>query len=247
VYVLFEAKSRSDPLVAFQLLRYMVRIWERALRSGEGLVPIIPVVVYHGRERWRIGQDFQDLYDGPEAQRGYWPSFSYQLSDVSVSGGTELVGALWLQAVLAALRHITSPNLATRLAEMMTWMSSAEGVPGLAEMWQALVNYVFFGNEAVSEADVKAALEIGFAGRGEAMMSTVVEKYIQQGRQEGRQEGERRGVLASIEVVLQLRFGADGLSLMPAIAAIEAVSQLLKVQAALITAMNIDDVRRVIA
>lgn len=35
VYVLFEHKSGPDKLVALQLLRYMTRVWEAALREGE--------------------------------------------------------------------------------------------------------------------------------------------------------------------------------------------------------------------
>ena len=49
VYILLEHKSHAEPLVAFQLLRYLVRIWEQSLREGSGgrLAPIIPMVVYH--------------------------------------------------------------------------------------------------------------------------------------------------------------------------------------------------------
>jgi predicted transposase/invertase (TIGR01784 family) len=48
VYLLFEHKSFADPWVAFQLLRYMVRIWEQSRRRDPQapLVPIIPIVVY---------------------------------------------------------------------------------------------------------------------------------------------------------------------------------------------------------
>ena len=49
IYVLFEHKSQPEPLVAFQLLRYMVRKWERSAARGRGTLPIIiPLVVYHG-------------------------------------------------------------------------------------------------------------------------------------------------------------------------------------------------------
>jgi len=59
VYMLFEHKSYPEPQIAFQLLKYMVRIWERAVRDKRVLAPIVPVVVYHGSERWRIGCNFQ--------------------------------------------------------------------------------------------------------------------------------------------------------------------------------------------
>jgi len=48
IYLLFEHKSYPDRWVAFQLLRYMVRIWENELRQAGSFSPIIPLVVYHG-------------------------------------------------------------------------------------------------------------------------------------------------------------------------------------------------------
>ncbi|MEA3415136.1 MAG: Rpn family recombination-promoting nuclease/putative transposase [Thermodesulfobacteriota bacterium] len=57
VYILFEHKSYQEPLTAFHLLRYMVKIWEMSLKNGEtpGFPVIIPLVFYHGEKRWRAG------------------------------------------------------------------------------------------------------------------------------------------------------------------------------------------------
>lgn len=50
LYLLFEHKSYVAPYVPFQVLRYMVRLWERQIITFSGLFcPIIPVVFYHGR------------------------------------------------------------------------------------------------------------------------------------------------------------------------------------------------------
>lgn len=80
VYLLFEHKSYPAALVAFQLLRYMVRIWEEMLREQPeaGLRPIIPLVLYHGRTQWHVHQNFGSLLQGPEALRIYWPEFNYE-------------------------------------------------------------------------------------------------------------------------------------------------------------------------
>lgn len=57
LYVLFEHKSGPDELTAFQLLRYMVRIWEDFLKNqpdAKRLPPIVPVVVHHGAAGWTV-------------------------------------------------------------------------------------------------------------------------------------------------------------------------------------------------
>lgn len=64
VYVLFEHKSAPDEWVAFQLLRYLVRIWEQSLSEGAKKLPVIfPLVLYHGRTRWKIRPQFSALTD----------------------------------------------------------------------------------------------------------------------------------------------------------------------------------------
>ncbi|MCB0065316.1 MAG: hypothetical protein KDE19_24495 [Caldilineaceae bacterium] len=52
-------------------------------------------------------------------------------------------------------------------------------------------------------------------------MATAAEQWVERGKQEGivigKQEGERNGLLAAIELGLELKFGATGLQLLPAI------------------------------
>jgi hypothetical protein len=62
IYILFEHKSKSDQWIAFQLLRYEIKIWEPIARRREGkLPPIFPMVFYHGQERWNAPRDFVGL------------------------------------------------------------------------------------------------------------------------------------------------------------------------------------------
>lgn len=69
IYLLFEHKSASERMVVFQLLRYMVRIWEQSLKQNEipPLLPIIPIVVYHGKTGWKAKTTFRSFIEAPEA------------------------------------------------------------------------------------------------------------------------------------------------------------------------------------
>jgi predicted transposase/invertase (TIGR01784 family) len=71
-YLLFEHKSRPHPLIALDLLRYMVGIWGQAVKSGQGvpLPLILPIVLYHGRREWQIATDFGSLFDIPPGSAG---------------------------------------------------------------------------------------------------------------------------------------------------------------------------------
>ena len=110
VYVLFEHKSYPDPLTPFQLLRYLVRIWEQELRQGaESLTPVIPLVVYHGLRAWPVGEHFGALFAGPEPLRAYWPEFRFQVYDLSAYGDEEIRGAALLQGMLLLLKYQLFP------------------------------------------------------------------------------------------------------------------------------------------
>jgi len=63
VYLLLEHKSTPERLTPLQLLEYMVRIWLQLTRQGVRQLPeIVPIVVYHGQSRWRVAQDFAELF-----------------------------------------------------------------------------------------------------------------------------------------------------------------------------------------
>ncbi len=70
IYVLFEHQSTVDALMAFRLLQYMVRIWERHHQDHpehKRLPPIVPVVLHHSRSGWSASTTFEGLLDVDEA------------------------------------------------------------------------------------------------------------------------------------------------------------------------------------
>ncbi|MDD2235434.1 MAG: Rpn family recombination-promoting nuclease/putative transposase, partial [Desulfitobacteriaceae bacterium] len=56
MYFLFEHKSYQSPLTALQLLKFMIAIWElKTNKEKQKKLPIIiPLIVYHGENRWNI-------------------------------------------------------------------------------------------------------------------------------------------------------------------------------------------------
>lgn len=54
--------------MAFQLLRYKVRIWEEERLKTGTISPILGVVVYHGIVKWTIPQTFAALFRPKEDQ-----------------------------------------------------------------------------------------------------------------------------------------------------------------------------------
>ncbi len=129
VYVLFDHKSYYDPLVGFQLLRYMVRIWERSLRKREAraLPVIIPVVIYHGRGRWKARSSFDELFEAGDEFRDVVPFFRYQLCDLRRYSDDDIKGVVLSKVAFLALKHVFSDDLSERLPGILSLLGELSG------------------------------------------------------------------------------------------------------------------------
>lgn len=64
---------------------------------------------------------------------------------------------------------------------------------------------------------------------------------MQQGMQQGKEFGLREGLLAAIELGLNLKFGVPGLDLMPRISQIQDATRLKATKEALLTVKAVDE------
>jgi predicted transposase/invertase (TIGR01784 family) len=186
VYLLLEHKSSPDVWVALQLLRYMVRIWERAQRQKvKRLPPVIPLVVYHGRSEWQVGQGFDSLFEGPESLRPYWPSFRYELQDLTHYSDAEVQMGLLARATVLLFRHIFDPRLSDRLMDIMRLMSELADEKTALEYLKVTLRYLSTAAENVTAETMRTAIEGAFDKRGGGMMTTLAEKWLEQGLEQG--------------------------------------------------------------
>jgi RNase P/RNase MRP subunit POP5 len=194
--MLFEHKSFSDPLISLHLLRYMVRIWEHALKQGEArpLPPIIPVVIYHGRVQWRVGLEFCNLFNLPGELEGLVPNFQYLLCDLSRYNDEEIKGAVTLRAGLLLLKHIFSEDLGERLPGILKLLSSLLEKRSGLEYLETILRYVASGSDKIREEDIESAVREVLRKNGGDIMPTVAEKWIEQGMQQGMQQGVEQGM-----------------------------------------------------
>ena len=142
IYVLLEHKSYPDLSTPFQLLRYEVRIWDRDWRNGEELRPIIPLVLYHGRERWGVVRDFGGLFAGDEVLRPYWPRFRYELLDLSAYSDEEIHGAAHLQIGLLVMKYVFDPALHEHLADIFALFDDLSGSRTALEYLRTVLYYM---------------------------------------------------------------------------------------------------------
>jgi predicted transposase/invertase (TIGR01784 family) len=198
VYVLLEHKSYPEPLIAFHLLRYMVEIWNLLLKQrkgGEKLPPVIPVVLYHGRAEWRIGRDFRGLIvDDGELER-YLPDFDYELCDLSDFEDEEIKGAVVLRVAMLLFKYIFRDELADRLPGILGLLRELTDKRSGLEYLEAVLRYLSSGTDKVDKDDLRQAVEAALPEIGGKVMSTIAEKWVEEGMQQGIQQGVQQGRL----------------------------------------------------
>jgi predicted transposase/invertase (TIGR01784 family) len=231
VYVLFEHKSYPDPLVAFQLLRYMVRIWERDREQKTKLAPIMPVVLYHGEARWKVAPNLQAIFQAPAELAPYLPDYRYWLCDLSQYSDEQIKGEMILQVGLLTLKYILRDDLREHLVDILSLFRHLSRQDTGLEYLETVLRYLAGGTSKIKDEELWKAVATAFP-KGEALVGTIAEKWVEQGkelglkeglkegleqgellglkkgRQEGRLEGERRAKLKDLRQILTIRFDA---------------------------------------
>ena len=205
VYVLFEHKSDAEPLVAFQLLRYVVRVWEQAIKQTKAthLPPVVPVVVYHGTGVWRIDTRFQGLFAHHPELAAYIPNFRYQLCDLSTYSDEEIAGEALLKVTLLILKHVFDGDLGERLPDILSLLSDLAHAKSGLEYLKVVLCYLTVATDRLSSEELHHAVEEAFSPTGGALMATIAQRWIEQGIEQGIAQNARESILDT----LQIRFG----------------------------------------
>ena len=66
MFILLEHKSSYNVKVFEQLFRYQYLLIGQSLKEGKPLIPIIPVVFYHGKKPWKWELSFQEALGDPD-------------------------------------------------------------------------------------------------------------------------------------------------------------------------------------
>ncbi|MCK4766521.1 MAG: Rpn family recombination-promoting nuclease/putative transposase [Candidatus Aminicenantes bacterium] len=221
VYLLIEHKSRVDHFTAFQLLKYMVKIWELYLKQDEKaktLPLILPIVIYHGSPEWEKDTNFISLFDDktPGYVKDYIPDFCYTLHDISHLPDEEIKGAVLLRILLKTLKYIFKPELSHKLPEILQLFHDLTDKKKGTEYLEVLLRYLTGSANNLTEENLEESVTKIIIEGGD-LMSTIAEKWvkqgIEQGIEKGREETRREMAKRLIQKAIDLNIIADATGL----------------------------------
>jgi len=207
--------------MAFRMLRYVVRVWDRYLGEhpkATRLPAVIPLVVHHNAQAWTAPAQVLDLVDlAPDladAWREHLPRFQFLLDDLVRVDERELRERPLTHSVRLTLLLLKIAPGNPRLAkDLWPWVDELRAVlegPDGREEFTALLRYI----DLVGEADSRDQLYDLMAAVGpeaEDAYMTIAEMLRAEGRGEGRVEGRvegrAEGRAEALVQLLTLKFG----------------------------------------
>ena len=205
LYFLFEHKSYTSRGIAFQLLKYMIEIWETKIKKeGINELPvIIPLVIYHGKDNWNIKTTLGDMISGynelPEDIKKHIPNYEYLLYDISRYTDEEIKGEAINRIGMFILRDVQTKNgseLLNSIYKATVYLRELEDKQTGIEYFETIMRYVFSARINMTKNDVDEIFDkIGTVyPEGSEVVMTLAEIFREEGVLKGKEEGMREGI-----------------------------------------------------
>mgnify|MGYP001766301130 CR=1 FL=1 len=204
IYLLIDHKSEEEWFISFQFLKYKVRAWELYLKQNKGakyLPVIIPMVIYHGPQEWRVDTRFISLFKAPEYLKEYIPDFEYKLFSFSPGSDVEIKGEVLLRILLTTLKYISTPELSDKLRkEIFPLFNEIKDKTKVIEYLESLLRYLTESARNLPVRELHKSVS-QFFEKGGDLMATIAEKW----KEEGKEEGIEKVVKNSLEAGLPIK------------------------------------------
>ncbi|AHM55613.1 hypothetical protein EAL2_c03100 [Peptoclostridium acidaminophilum DSM 3953] len=260
IYFLFEHKSYSSKNISFQLLKYMIEIWESKIKKerSDELPMIIPLVIYHGKESWNIKTTLGEMITGykdlPNDIKKYIPNYEYLIYDISRYTDEEIKGEAQLRILLSIFRDIfTKDNkgLLESIYRAAEYLQALDDRQTGIEYFETFMRYVLNAGKNLTKEDVDDIIdkiEMIYPQGSEVVMS-LAEMFRQEGLllgiQQGRKEERRETLTKTALKLLIKKFGTIPEELKLAISRLDDVTLELIIDD-ILEYKSLDDVKKYI-
>jgi hypothetical protein len=207
LYLLIEFQSSVDKYMALRMMIYQGLLYQDLIKTGDvlkdGLLPpILPIVLYNGKDRWTAARDVFDLIPPvPGLVAQFKLSSKYLLIDENAYADSELASLKNLVAAVFRIEHPTSPKaMQELLTSLDDWLSDR---PDLRRMFGLWVRATLMRRPEfrILLPQVHDLQELN------VMLADKLEEWALAYEAEGKAKGKVEGELLSLQKLLSKRFG----------------------------------------
>lgn len=202
LYILFEHKSKADKYTALQLLKYITNIWDRhlSIHGRKGKLPVIlPIVVYHGKAKWRFGNQLKRILKETGSLNNYQPNFIYELYDLSRYTDKEIKGSSELWVLLYLLKNIFSSNIEEKLYYAFETLNKIENEEIAVRCINLVIQYITMATDKITVDSLEKIVETTKIIGVKNTMPTIAETWEMQGFIKGEKIGIEKGIEQGFE------------------------------------------------
>jgi predicted transposase/invertase (TIGR01784 family) len=215
--LLFEHKSYTEEHPHFQLNQYLLNFWTRQLDEKKPLIPVVPVVIYHGDRPWQQRPPSAYFDELPNELIAYVPAFEYILINLQqvVQNGLTLLRSDYARLTALLLQHSRNQRRLLRVFEEFAHLFAAlaQEQSGRAFIEKSFL-YVYWTTDLTKQQVVAIFHKIS-RQTGEAAMTTaerLINEGIEKGLERGLEKGLERGIEKGVRAMLKLGMKAPDIA-----------------------------------
>jgi predicted transposase/invertase (TIGR01784 family) len=199
--LLLEHKSNADPYVTIQMGHYIFNALMRQIRNGEKPMPVIPVLLYHGKEYMPYKTHRQLYANLSKESLGYIPDFAYVYHDLQSTSEetitTDLISTL--RTMFLLLKYAHDERKLLLLSKTILQLVGEDGN-------YFKIHFVYFLSLIKEKSKIMESilelpdlLQRKARNAYEAFIQEGMIEGMKKGREEGRQEGVRLALIQSVK------------------------------------------------
>lgn len=191
ISLLFEHKSTPPKRPHLQLLRYMLEAWEVMAQNNEPLIPIVPIILYHGKEKWKSKPFYSYFGEFEPLLDPYLPSFEYELTDLA-DWPDDIIWARQmgiLSNAISALKHSGDQAYVKKYLHLLLG-TLEKAIEDYSVRNFAISLFVYLISTSGVEAPEMEELVRNLPRKINQLGMTTLEQFIQIGEQRGKELGE---------------------------------------------------------
>ncbi|PNR92991.1 Rpn family recombination-promoting nuclease/putative transposase [Petrotoga sp. 9PWA.NaAc.5.4] len=211
IYILFEHKSYNDSLVSFQILKYIIKIWEEKIDKKQQKLPlIIPILIYNAEKEWKVETNLINLIENidqlPKEMKRYIPNYEYEVYDFSPKAKTTIMGLTITKVVLETIKVAKIPSKKEFLEGLKKMFEYIVQLPEVKfnELFEICMMYLLNTKDDIDIGEIRQTAKEILSGRSEVIMS-IAEKLRQEGKLEGKLEERKEFTIK----LLSKKFGVN--------------------------------------
>lgn len=198
---LFEHKSYITKYPRFQLLRYILNIWDSQIDQEGKPKLIIPMIIYHGQDIWKkrsLKEYFVDKH--PEELIPFVPDFDYiliNLRDKKPKEIREQFQSLHLQIGFLMMKFIKDVNLEELLNDILEGANELLGNEKDRRYFQQIFVYLYTAAKIKTEKIMDKARII--SQEAADLVESTAMQLMREGMEKGMQKGMEKGAFLNLQ------------------------------------------------